>query len=73
MACFSVTVRSNGLASAVGSPSSGVILAYAEFTALGGVGAALALIPLAALAWQALGNHPTPKSAVDERPSSSVV
>jgi MFS family permease len=39
------------LASAVSSLGSGFILAYAGFTALAGVGAALALIPLAALAW----------------------
>jgi hypothetical protein len=42
------------LASTVSSLGSGVILAYAGFTTLGVIGAALALIPLAALAWQAL-------------------
>jgi MFS family permease len=61
------------LASAVGSLGSGVILAYAGFTALGVIGAALALIPLAALAWQALSDHPKPQSASDEHPSSSVL
>ncbi|MEO7911057.1 MAG: MFS transporter [Roseiflexaceae bacterium] len=42
------------LASAVSSLGSGVILAYAGFTALGVIGAALSLIPLVALAWQGL-------------------
>jgi MFS family permease len=61
------------LASAVSSLGSGVILAYAGFTALAVIGAALALIPLAALAWQALSDHPTPQAAADERSSSSVL
>jgi MFS family permease len=59
------------LASAAGSLSSGVILAYAGFAALGAVGAALALLPLAALAWQAIVRQP--QAAVEERPSSGVV
>jgi MFS family permease len=61
------------LASAAASLGSGVILAYAGFTALGMIGAALALIPPAALAWQALGNYPKPQSASDEQPSSSIL
>jgi len=61
------------LASAVSSLGSGVILAYAGFTALGVIGAALSLIPLAALAWQGLRSYPTPQSASDEQPSSSVL
>ena len=61
------------VASAVSSLGSGVILAYAGFTALGVIGAALALIPLIALAWQALGTYPKPQPTPDERPSSSVV
>ncbi|MEP7191103.1 MAG: MFS transporter, partial [Roseiflexaceae bacterium] len=42
------------LSSAVSSLGSGAILAYAGFAALGMIGAVLALVPLAALAWQAL-------------------
>ena len=42
------------LASALSSLSSGVILAYFGYAALGATGAALALLPLIVLAWQAL-------------------
>jgi MFS family permease len=61
------------LASAIGSLGSGVILAYAGFTALSSVGAALAVLPLAALAWQALSRHPQSQAVPEERPSSSVL
>jgi MFS family permease len=55
------------LASAISSLGSGVILAYAGFTALGVIGAALALIPLAALAWQGL----SPAQVAQTTPLSS--
>jgi MFS family permease len=42
------------LASATSSFASGLILAYFGYAALGTIGAALALVPLALLAWQAL-------------------
>jgi MFS family permease len=42
------------LSSAFSSLGSGIILAYAGFATLGLIGAALALLPLAALAWQSL-------------------
>jgi len=61
------------LASAVGSLSSGVILAYAGFAALGAVGAVLSAMPLAALAWQALSHYPAPQAVAEDQPSSSVV
>jgi predicted MFS family arabinose efflux permease len=61
------------LASATGSLSSGVILAYAGYTALGGAGAALAALPLVALAWQVLGHSPQPRAVPEERPSSSAM
>jgi MFS family permease len=49
------------LASASSSLGSGVILAHFGYTALGLVGASLALVPLAALAWQRLaGPHAAP-------------
>jgi MFS family permease len=55
------------VASAAGSLGSGITLAYAGFAALGGVGAALSLIPLAALAWQSL----SPAQAAPATPLSS--
>jgi MFS family permease len=61
------------LASAVSSLGSGFILAYAGFTALGIISAALSLMPLAALAWQAFSGYPEQQAAAEEQPSSSVV
>ena len=61
------------LASAVSSLGSGVILAYAGFTALGVVGGALALIPLAALAWQGLYGITRHQPSAEKGSTSSVL
>jgi MFS family permease len=58
------------LASAGGSLGSGVILAHFGYAALGLSGAALALIPLAVLLWQAaarprMSTHPPTASSID--------
>jgi MFS family permease len=60
------------LASAASSLGSGAILAYAGFTALSVIGAVLAIVPLAALAWQAMSGYARTQPSSEERPSSSV-
>jgi hypothetical protein len=59
------------MTSAVGSLSGGVILAHPGFMALGVTDAPLLLVPLGALALQALSNYSKPQSASNERPSST--